>query len=67
MNRRSCTDLLHSGDIFDPPIYGNVDYRNGKIFNYWIDSLSSSFPALQVIFVGGALIVVILIVIIIRY
>ena len=35
--------------MFDPPIYANVDYRDGKLANYWIDSLSASLPALQVV------------------
>ena len=45
---RSCTELLVSGSSFDPPVYGNVDYRDGRLVNYWVDSLSASLPALQV-------------------
>lgn len=31
-----------------PPLFVNVDYSSGNVLNHWVDSLSASFPGVQV-------------------
>jgi len=33
---------------FDGALVKNVDMRNGKVTNFWVDSLSAFLPGLQV-------------------
>lgn len=40
--------MIIKGDYGDHPAYVNVEYNSGKLYNYWIDSLSASFAGLQV-------------------
>ena len=44
-----CRRKLCNSGSGDVPIYANVNMENGKIINTWIDSLSASFPAVQVL------------------
>jgi mannosidase alpha-like ER degradation enhancer 1 len=47
---RSCRDVLQQEDgLHSTPYFVNVDYSTGRILNYWMDALSASFAAVQVL------------------
>ena len=48
---RSCRDVFQQDDaLHSTPYFVNVDYSTGRILNYWMDALSASFAAVQVVF-----------------
>eukprot|EP00800_Vazella_pourtalesii_P016699 TRINITY_DN4878_c0_g1_i4.p1 TRINITY_DN4878_c0_g1~~TRINITY_DN4878_c0_g1_i4.p1 ORF type:complete len:254 (-),score=34.54 TRINITY_DN4878_c0_g1_i4:131-892(-) len=40
---------IWKSDIEWTPFFANVDMNSGKVINTWVDALSASFPALQVL------------------
>lgn len=44
----SCLDIIVNDKGRDSPLYVNVQYNTGKLYNFWFDSLSASFAGLQV-------------------
>ena len=48
---RSCRDVLQDEALpnTNTPYFVNVDYSTGRVLNYWMDALSASFAAVQVL------------------
>ncbi|XP_019855099.1 PREDICTED: ER degradation-enhancing alpha-mannosidase-like protein 1 [Amphimedon queenslandica] len=45
----SCLDIIINDKWLQSPLYVNVNYNSGKLYNFWFDSLSASFAGLQVL------------------
>lgn len=48
---RSCRDVFQETSLPNSPYFVNVDYSTARTLNYWMDALSASFAAVQVIYI----------------
>ena len=48
---RSCRDVFEDSSLYSTPYFVNVDYATARTLNYWIDALSASFAAVQVLYI----------------
>jgi mannosidase alpha-like ER degradation enhancer 1 len=46
---RSCRDVFQESSLPNTPYFVNVDYSTARTLNYWMDALSASFAAVQVL------------------
>ena len=45
----SCREVFQVSQLPSTPYFINVDYSTARTINYWMDALSASFAAVQVL------------------